>query len=238
MSEPTCAWDEQCDRPLKCLGLCKRHHQYASRKGMLDRFRPGAAQCVCCGGPLPARRRSNKEYCSKRCFNSAYYARDPDGRQAAHKSWRDANVARHAAERLAKKVQRFCEECSTPLPITVDRRRRFCSRQCINALSLRRTRLQRYENHNRYRLRRLLSGGPGVTRRDWRRLVARFGHRCAYCGLKRRLTVDHVIPLIRGGEHRIGNVLPACRSCNSSKKDKLLAEWRRWRAKAGLPAAL
>ncbi|WP_203620386.1 HNH endonuclease [Streptomyces sp. SID8499] len=38
-------------------------------------------------------------------------------------------------------------------------------------------------------------------------------------------TVDHVIPLSRGGQHAEGNLVPACKSCNSSKGDKLLIEW-------------
>lgn len=42
--------------------------------------------------------------------------------------------------------------------------------------------------------------------------------------------MDHVIPLARGGRHGIGNVLPACQPCNSSKGARLLAEWNvsRW----------
>ena len=68
--------------------------------------------------------------------------------------------------------------------------------------------------------------GP-FDERDWRRLLERWGHRCAYCGSRSgRLSMDHVIPLSRGGRHTIGNLLPACRSCNSSKGDSLLIEWR------------
>ena len=65
-----------------------------------------------------------------------------------------------------------------------------------------------------------------ITDRDWGRLVARHNHRCAYCGERRKLTQDHVIPLVRGGRHAIGNLLPACGPCNSSKGTKLLVEWR------------
>lgn len=59
-------------------------------------------------------------------------------------------------------------------------------------------------------------------------LQARFdfyGGLCAYCG-KPATTVDHVVPLERGGSNWPANLRPACRSCNSSKKDKLLGkEW-------------
>jgi 5-methylcytosine-specific restriction endonuclease McrA len=38
--------------------------------------------------------------------------------------------------------------------------------------------------------------------------------------------MDHVVPIARGGWHAIGNILPACFSCNSSKRDDLLIYWR------------
>jgi 5-methylcytosine-specific restriction endonuclease McrA len=64
------------------------------------------------------------------------------------------------------------------------------------------------------------------TAKDWDRLVARFDGCCAYCGEKKELTLDHVVPVSRGGRHAAGNFLPACRSCNSSKSSKLLVEWK------------
>ena len=48
---------------------------------------------------------------------------------------------------------------------------------------------------------------------------------CAYCGATGDMSLDHVVPLSRGGTHEIDNLLPACRSCNSSKGAKLLEEW-------------
>jgi 5-methylcytosine-specific restriction endonuclease McrA len=64
------------------------------------------------------------------------------------------------------------------------------------------------------------------TPKDWGRLVERYNGCCAYCGEKKELTLDHVVPVSRGGRHAAGNFLPACRSCNSSKSSKFLVEWR------------
>lgn len=78
-----------------------------------------------------------------------------------------------------------------------------------------------------YRARRRARKKNGrVSTRDWNRLVRRYGSRCFYCCCGGPMTMDHVIPLVRGGRHTIGNVVPACRSCNSSKQDRLLMEWR------------
>lgn len=56
------------------------------------------------------------------------------------------------------------------------------------------------------------------TRKEWDSLLSDFGGRCAYCDrMVPNLTIDHMLPLRRGGEHSITNIVPACRSCNSRK---------------------
>lgn len=43
---------------------------------------------------------------------------------------------------------------------------------------------------------------------------------CHYCGKqvgREQLTLDHVVPLARGGRSNKGNVVPACDACNKSK---------------------
>ena len=44
---------------------------------------------------------------------------------------------------------------------------------------------------------------------------------CAYCALPvpaRELTMDHVVPVARGGRSNKGNVVPCCKACNNQKK--------------------
>jgi len=60
----------------------------------------------------------------------------------------------------------------------------------------------------------------------WKRRVS--AGRCHYCGRQagsRALTMDHIVPLIRGGRSRRGNVVPACKDCNNKKKSLLPVEW-------------
>ena len=62
-----------------------------------------------------------------------------------------------------------------------------------------------------------------LTRAQWLSIVEVFGGRCAYClELPAALTLDHVIPLAKGGEHTAENVVPACSPCNSAKGDRSL----------------
>lgn len=51
---------------------------------------------------------------------------------------------------------------------------------------------------------------------------------CHYCLCKvgrTNLTMDHVVPLSRGGKSRKGNIVPACKECNNKKKYLLPIEW-------------
>lgn len=54
---------------------------------------------------------------------------------------------------------------------------------------------------------------------------AEFGHRCAYCRASGDLQIEHVIPISKGGTNDLGNIVPACRSCNSSKRSRDAHEW-------------
>jgi len=64
------------------------------------------------------------------------------------------------------------------------------------------------------------------TIRQWNFLKTLFNHRCAYCGCKpKRLTKDHLIPLIKGGRHSIDNIVPSCVSCNSKKNSSTSMSW-------------
>jgi len=54
---------------------------------------------------------------------------------------------------------------------------------------------------------------------------------CFYCGGcvgSSNLTMDHVVPLIRGGKSVKGNLVPACRECNNKKKYLLPMEWEEY----------
>ena len=48
-------------------------------------------------------------------------------------------------------------------------------------------------------------------------VFARDGMRCRECGAAENLTIDHVIPVVRGGGDEIGNLQTLCRTCNSKK---------------------
>ena len=59
-------------------------------------------------------------------------------------------------------------------------------------------------------------------------VFARDDYRCVYCGLEKpveELTIDHVQPRVRGGDHSGGNVVTACVACNTRKGHQRVAEF-------------
>jgi len=66
-----------------------------------------------------------------------------------------------------------------------------------------------------------------LTDLQWEALIAAWGG-CAYCGLTDGpLQRDCVLPLSRGGRYTLANIVPACRSCNSSKCNHEVTGWLR-----------
>jgi 5-methylcytosine-specific restriction endonuclease McrA len=170
--------------------------------------------------------RSDQKYCTSECGN----------RKRARLNYRHADLS-----------ARPCQRCGTYF--TPKRSASvFCSRTCSRRVTYARYRPQRIAYARAWgkanpELRRAIAAqykasrraweqlnpdSVGIHSKDWRRLVRHYRHRCAYCGGNEGgLHMDHVIPLSRGGRHAIGNVLPACQSCNLSKGAKLVAEWKR-----------
>jgi len=70
--------------------------------------------------------------------------------------------------------------------------------------------------------------------RWWQNRVAR--GECHYCGgtfPPSELTMDHLVPIVRGGKSTRGNVVPACKECNSRKKYLLPVEWDEYLGSVG-----
>ncbi len=54
---------------------------------------------------------------------------------------------------------------------------------------------------------------------------------CHYCGGRftaAELTMDHIVPIVRGGRSTRGNLVPACKDCNNRKKYLLPIEWEEY----------
>lgn len=65
-------------------------------------------------------------------------------------------------------------------------------------------------------------GDEQFSASDWESVKADFGNLCAYCGSEEKLVMEHVVPINKQalGEHRLGNLVPACRTCNAKKAEQ------------------
>jgi len=67
-----------------------------------------------------------------------------------------------------------------------------------------------------------LKNGKGVKKKEKEEVFKNYNHRCASCGSENNLTLDHIIPLSKGGKHEIDNLQVLCRDCNFKKSDKVI----------------
>lgn len=68
------------------------------------------------------------------------------------------------------------------------------------------------------RLGRMVKRPRTPSRLTRRKVFIRDKYTCQYCGKQiSELTLDHVMPRHRGGEHIWGNVVSACKACNQRK---------------------
>lgn len=53
-------------------------------------------------------------------------------------------------------------------------------------------------------------------------LAVQYGYRCVKCGTTRRLGLDHIRPVSKGGKTEIDNLQLMCKSCNEEKDDQII----------------
>jgi len=87
----------------------------------------------------------------------------------------------------------------------------------------------RINNANAERIRRHRLRNVGdFTIKEWKEIKEKYDYTCQICGEKEpniELTIDHIVPICRGGKNIMENIQPLCRYCNCSvKRTKLMEE--------------
>lgn len=85
--------------------------------------------------------------------------------------------------------------------------------------------INRLHQLTKYKRKAQMSGGS-FTLKDWEEIKERYGFMCPACSREEpeiKLTIDHIIPLSKGGLHDKSNIQPLCKNCNSSKNVKLIS---------------
>ncbi|MFF0822395.1 HNH endonuclease [Micromonospora haikouensis] len=185
-----------------CTDACYQRGRNRQRLG-LPVADPPMRACARCGSPVIRQHWNQSRFCSRRC-GSLWHLH-----------------ARYYAAR--PKVERPCLVCGVVF-VTAATNKIYCSKRCAGRNRSPEV-VYRYVHARRVRLQE--AEVLPVPAKVLRRLRA---GSCTYCPQPAE-TIDHLVPLNRGGRHAEGNLVPACRSCNSSKGDKFLIEWLRWKSK-------
>lgn len=96
--------------------------------------------------------------------------------------------------------------------ISLDRRNYIL--ESLNNLSL------EVANKNSYKSRRRKADFEISIKRD--KVLELHGSICLCCGSDKKITIDHIIPVFKGGGNDINNLQPLCHRCNSSKRIKII----------------
>lgn len=81
------------------------------------------------------------------------------------------------------------------------------------------------DQSSRRRLANRKATGGEYSEAEWQLVLWIYQHKCAYCRNSVPLCVDHVVPVSKGGNSFIENLVPACRPCNASKGNRDVDEW-------------
>ena len=142
----------------------------------------------------------NPEKC-KAAFR-AWYERNREKHNAATVAWQEANREKYNA------AMRAWQKANREQYLAWRRAWRESNPERVAAI--------------RHAWRARTCGAEGMfTADDWATIKDRQQGCCALCGFHRKLTVDHIVPLSRGGSNFASNIQGLCISCNVVKKDKL-----------------
>ncbi len=206
--------------------LCKHNHDWEN-SGLSLRFMAGTKQCVTC---------SRGQYQTRKEYHKLYNKENADKKREYDRIYRQEN---------ADKIREYKQLYSQENPDIILEYHRNYRKENADKF---REHQQNYRQENPDRIRKYQqkyfqtpSGKSSRIRNEQKRRAIKnqchslpykpedilnlFDGECAYCGSKDKLTLDHFIPITKGGSNVQGNLLPACQSCNCSKNSKDVIEW-------------
>lgn len=160
----------------------------------------------------------------KACLNvqrAAWRHANPDKQRAASAAWRTAHPEQVKTTLAA---WRAAHPDWYRLP-NANYRSSHPDRQKSDNAAWRAANPGRMRAHKVRRRQRIELADGHYTGAEWEALKARYGYRCLMCGRTEpdiKLTLDHVVPVSKGGTNDISNGQPLCVSCNSRKHTQTL----------------
>lgn len=198
-------------------------------------FAKGLKLCPKCGEELPLRAfsKANDSSTGLRCWCKACGQRDYQERKRAILATKRAYYATRREEILASRLA--YDESHRQENQARNRAYRQTARGKARIRAYWHTERGKSINRAKAHRRRAREAGllATLSNEDWQDALEWFGHRCAYCGIEDvPLEQEHVVPVTKGGGYVAGNIVPACASCNGSKRAAGLEDWATGRGAA------
>lgn len=116
----------------------------------------------------------------------------------------------------------------------------YCSLACVARFTVNGPPRSLTSSHKCLQRRNRERDAPGLTAKQRGRLLAKWKRQRRACWACPRPadTVDHLVPLARGGTNHEGNLAGACRRCNGARGARLIVEWRAGRPAPRRPTAV
>lgn len=197
--------------------------------------------CIICGSKFEAKRDTAK-YCSKKCYRKAdnstdrakkareeYYYKNKEKVLKKSKERRNKYTKERMQEIKRQRHQYYLDNKDKILSnnkkwkLNNDDYKEYCKNYTkkYNASDD-----GKIKNRMRVHKRRTIL--ETLEEIDYKALKDKFdklGNKCVMCGSEENITIDHIIPITKGGTNDIDNLQPLCKSCNSSKRDKTMEEF-------------
>lgn len=227
---PTCN-EPNCGRSLRARGLCNTHY---NRTHQPNRHRKVEMHCGWCGITVMKDAGSAKKFAAVYCsLQHRDFARTGKGECEPLPNdhwgrWYGSTSAWEGPQDLPTRPTfqvGKCHDCeATIVEPSAQTPSRWCSERCARRVSRRSRKAREHSAAGQFRY------------ADVIRQYLRQGSVCAYCrqpcdGLP---DPEHVIPLSRGGDNSMSNIVAACRPCNADKRDLTPYEWQGDRERRGL----
>jgi 5-methylcytosine-specific restriction endonuclease McrA len=220
--------------------ICKREHDWTGN-GQSLRYNKYKGCCVLCARQeAPKRKERQKLNDPEFAAKHAARARKLRAQPGYVRPDRKHNIEWHEARMLMAAIKRAGRLPSVAILVRDQQRKywrehpaeykEFANQRSLRAHQWRYMTDHSFRLYHRSKSKQRKAKQRGSTAlmlsRDqlWRRWVE-FDHCCAYCGIDGDMHIEHVIPISKGGEHHLGNIVPACQRCNYSKNSAPVEEW-------------
>jgi len=145
------------------------------------------------------------------------HAENPEKYYLQGKKWREENKDK------ANEYARVWRSANLEKSAAIKSKWQSQNKEKVNEInqSWRKSNPDKTKQYRQNRRAHLMGNGGVIKAQEWKDLCLLYGNKCLCCGRDDvSLTIDHVIPLTKGGSNTIDNAQPLCQSCNSRKGTK------------------